>query len=171
MLEFIRLIDVDYAKAFTCQLCAQLPHDQLVFIIDGKEMGMNRAMSKPYVPPASPDDAPVPVQWCAFCHQLLGLCYWIFGYQKNQPAISILACSSHAKTVPFPSQPGRTLLNRWAAALSKKGDVLAVLSADEWEDLLVHAAKLPGLADALRGVLERYIPALSIFQGFPSKRQ
>ncbi|KAK9917089.1 hypothetical protein WJX75_000796 [Coccomyxa subellipsoidea] len=69
MLEFIRLIDVDYAKAFTCQLCAQLAHDQLVFIIDGKEMGMN---------------------------------------------------------------------------------------PDEWEDLLVHAAKLPGLADALRGVLERY---------------
>jgi hypothetical protein len=71
MLEFIRLIDVDYAKAFTCQLCAQLAHDQLVFIIDGKEMGMNRAMSKPYVPPASPDDAPVPVQWCACCHRLL----------------------------------------------------------------------------------------------------
>ncbi len=107
-------------------------------------------------------------------HSAINYLVFVTGYldiRKNQPAILKLACSPHAKTVPFPSQPGRTLLNRWAAALSKKGDVLAVLSADEWEDLLVHAAKLPGLADALRGVLERYLPALSIFQGFPSKRQ
>lgn len=53
MLEFIKLIDVDYMESFTCSTCAELQHSELVFIIDGKEMGMNRAQSKPYVPPFS----------------------------------------------------------------------------------------------------------------------
>lgn len=64
MLEFIKLFDINYVKSFTCSTCAELQHSELVFIIDGKEMGMNRALSKPYVPPLSPDEEVVPVQWC-----------------------------------------------------------------------------------------------------------
>lgn len=63
--------------------------------------------------------------------------------------------SQHARTVPFPSQPGRTLLNRWVAALDRKGEVLGVLAEDEFEDLLVYADKLPGLGQALEGVIDR----------------
>ena len=40
MLKFIKLFDMDYAKSFTCSTCAELQHSELVFIIDGKEMGM-----------------------------------------------------------------------------------------------------------------------------------
>ncbi|BDA41043.1 hypothetical protein COCOBI_01-6980 [Coccomyxa sp. Obi] len=126
MLEFIKLIDVDYVKSFTCSTCDVLQHSELVFIIDGKEMGMNRALSKPYVPPLSPSEEAVPVQ------------------------------CPHARTVPFPSQAGRTLLNRWVAALDRKGEVLGILAEDDFEELLVYAEKLPGLGQALQGVLIRY---------------
>lgn len=63
--------------------------------------------------------------------------------------------SPHSRTVPFPQQAGRTLLNRWAAAVDRKGEVLKVLAPDEFQDLHVHAAKLPGLADALDFALAR----------------
>jgi hypothetical protein len=47
------------------------------------------------------------------------------------------------------------LLNRWVAALDRKGEVLGVLTPDEFEELLVYAEKLPGLGEALQGVLDR----------------
>ncbi len=66
-----------------------------------------------------------------------------------------LCCSPQARTVPFPSQAGRKLLNRWVAALDRKGEVLGVLAEDEFDDLLLYADKLPGLGEALQGVLDR----------------
>lgn len=51
LLEFIKLFDVDYDAAFSCPICASLDHSQVTLITDGKEMGMNRALSKPYVAP------------------------------------------------------------------------------------------------------------------------
>lgn len=65
MLEFIKLIDVDYGNAFTCPVCSQLPHNELVVIIDGKEMGMNRALAKPYVAPLSSNAETVSIEWYA----------------------------------------------------------------------------------------------------------
>lgn len=66
------------------------------------------------------------------------------------------ACSPHASSVPFPHQAGRTLLHRWAAGLDRKGEALKVLTADEFDDLRVHANKLPGLAEALDFALGRW---------------
>jgi hypothetical protein len=57
--------------------------------------------------------------------------------------------------VPFPHQAGRKLLNRWAAGHDRKGEVFSVLNSDEFDDLLVHAVKLPGLTEALQYILER----------------
>ena len=67
MLEFLKLIDLDYCNAFTCPKCSQLPHDELVIIIDGKEMGMNRALAKPYVPAKFDGDVIVGIEWCVLC--------------------------------------------------------------------------------------------------------
>lgn len=65
MLEFIKLLDLDYDSAFTCPVCSQLSHNDLVVIIDGKEMGMNRALTKPYVAPLSPSESVVNIEWYA----------------------------------------------------------------------------------------------------------
>jgi hypothetical protein len=51
MLAFMRLIDVDYKLLFTCPICSQLPHDQLILTVDGKEMGMQRTQARPYEAP------------------------------------------------------------------------------------------------------------------------
>ena len=51
ILAFMRLIDVDYTKLFTCPICNQLPHDQLILTVDGKEMGMQRTQARPYLAP------------------------------------------------------------------------------------------------------------------------
>lgn len=63
LLEFIKLLDVDYDAAFRCPICASLDHSQVALVIDGKEMGMNRALSKPYVPPLAAAADPIPVEW------------------------------------------------------------------------------------------------------------
>jgi hypothetical protein len=63
LLEFIKLLDLDYERCFTCPVCLELPHDELVLIIDGKEMGMNRALVKLYIAPSSLAYTIVPLQW------------------------------------------------------------------------------------------------------------
>ena len=63
LLEFIKLLDVDYDAAFCCPICASLDHSQVALVIDGKETGMNRALSKPYVPPLAAAADPIPVEW------------------------------------------------------------------------------------------------------------
>ena len=68
----------------------------------------------------------------------------------------MLLCSGHQKTVPIPHQRTRLLLNRWAAATDKKGEVLSALSTAEVEELLILAGtKLEGLGTALEYTLSR----------------
>jgi hypothetical protein len=67
-----------------------------------------------------------------------------------------LMCSRHQKTVPIPHQRTRLLLNRWAAATDKKGEVLSALLPAEFEELLILAGrKLTGLQAALDYTLSR----------------
>ena len=51
MQAFMQQLDIDYAYLFTCPLCCARPHDQLTLIVDGKEMGIQRAAMKPYTAP------------------------------------------------------------------------------------------------------------------------
>jgi hypothetical protein len=53
MQAFMRQLDIDYDASFTCPVCIELPHDQQVFIADGKSMGLNKATFKDYVPPVN----------------------------------------------------------------------------------------------------------------------
>lgn len=65
-------------------------------------------------------------------------------------------CSGHQKTVPIPHQRTRLLLNRWAAATDKKGEVLSALLPAEFEELHILAGtKLTGLQAALEYTLSR----------------
>ena len=59
----MKLLDVNYDAAFSCPICASLDHSQVALVIDGKEMGMNRALSKPYVAPLAASADPVTVEW------------------------------------------------------------------------------------------------------------
>jgi hypothetical protein len=63
MMSFIRCLDIDYKECFSCPICSVLPHDELVLIMDGKEMGMKKALAKQYIPPCISDDDPVAVEW------------------------------------------------------------------------------------------------------------
>ena len=63
LLESTKLLDVDYDAAFSCPICASLDHSQVALAIDGKETGMNRALSKPYVAPSAASAEPIPVEW------------------------------------------------------------------------------------------------------------
>ena len=68
----------------------------------------------------------------------------------------LLLRSGHQKTVPVPHQRTRLLLNRWAAATDKKGEVLSALSPAEVEELLILAGtKLEGLRAGLECTSER----------------
>ena len=51
MLGFMRMMDTDYERLFTCPVCSQLPHDQLILTVDGKVMGLQRCHERPYAPP------------------------------------------------------------------------------------------------------------------------
>ena len=69
---------------------------------------------------------------------------------------TVSVCSGHQKTVPVPHQRTRLLLNRWAAATDKKGEVLSALLPAEVEELLILAGtKLMGLRAALEYTLSR----------------
>jgi hypothetical protein len=63
LLEFMKLLDIQYDEAFSCPTCATLDHSEVALVIDGKEMGMNRALSKPYVAPLTKAADPIPVDW------------------------------------------------------------------------------------------------------------
>lgn len=63
LLEFMKLLDIKYDAAFSCPICATLDHSQIALVIDGKEMGMNRALSKPYVAPLAEAADTIPVDW------------------------------------------------------------------------------------------------------------
>jgi transcription elongation factor Elf1 len=56
-LAFVRMLDTDYDRLFTCPVCSQLPHDQLILTVDGKVMGLQRCHERVYTPP--PDEAVV----------------------------------------------------------------------------------------------------------------
>lgn len=62
-MTFIRCLDVDYNDCFSCPICSKLSHDELVLIMDGKEMGMKKALAKQYISPRAADDDPIPVEW------------------------------------------------------------------------------------------------------------
>ena len=63
-MAFIRLLDTDFEHGFSCPICSTLQHSQLFVIIGAKKMGMNRALSTPYIAPSAPDNsASVPVEW------------------------------------------------------------------------------------------------------------
>ncbi len=71
----------------------------------------------------------------------------VYGLSGCHPAkVYFRRCSDRCEPI---------LLNRWVAALDRKGEVLGVLAEDEFEDLLVYADKLPGLGQALEGVIDR----------------
>ena len=54
----MQALDMDYDTLFTCKLCQE---QGATIIIDGKEMGINRALSLPYARPMAIDDSSVPV--------------------------------------------------------------------------------------------------------------
>ena len=54
----MQALDMDYDDLFTCQLCLQ---QGASIIIDGKEMGISKALSRPYARPMSANAASVPV--------------------------------------------------------------------------------------------------------------
>lgn len=61
MLAFLRKLDVDYFMAFQCPICKHLPHEELVFVADGKELGHLKSLAVPYTPPvdtAAPKQGP-----------------------------------------------------------------------------------------------------------------
>jgi hypothetical protein len=58
MIAFLRLLDADYDGLFTCPICCSKPHSELVLIIDGKEMGIQRVYAKDYTRPV---DKAIPV--------------------------------------------------------------------------------------------------------------
>lgn len=51
MSEVLRRLDVNYTDLFTCPVCCSLPHDQLVLIVDGKMMGIQKMFAETYHPP------------------------------------------------------------------------------------------------------------------------
>lgn len=62
LVAFLGMLDINYDHKFTCPICANLPHDQITIIMDGKEMGMPQKTAKPYVPPQTSDEhAPIAV--------------------------------------------------------------------------------------------------------------
>lgn len=52
---FMHLLRLDFNRLFNCPICSMLPHDQQVFLLDGKEMGINHVHFKPYKPPVNAD--------------------------------------------------------------------------------------------------------------------
>lgn len=56
LVGFLGKLDINYDCKFTCPICANLPHDQITIIMDGKEMGMPQKTAKPYVPPHTNDE-------------------------------------------------------------------------------------------------------------------
>ena len=61
MQAFIAALDIDYDSLFTCESCKQ---HGCTIIIDGKAMGVNRKLFKPYHSCRSSNNAePVKVEW------------------------------------------------------------------------------------------------------------
>ncbi len=48
--------------------------------------------------------------------------------------------------------------------MDRKEEVLGILAEGEFHDLLVHADSLPGLGEALQGVLDRYMLTWSMWK-------
>jgi len=46
---------IDYMTTFSCPACCSQPHNKLTLIVDGKEMGIQRALMKPHQPPHAQD--------------------------------------------------------------------------------------------------------------------
>ena len=53
--SFLASLDVPYSEYFDCPCCAQLPHEQRVFITDCKEMGVKKLYARDYAPPVVED--------------------------------------------------------------------------------------------------------------------
>ena len=60
MQAFIMALDLDFPSIFTCERCDA---ENMIVIIDGKEMGIRHIMSKTYEKPVAADAAPVPIEW------------------------------------------------------------------------------------------------------------
>ena len=54
----MQTLDMDYDDLFTCKLCQE---QGVTIIMDGKEMGINKALSRPYARPMAADTSNVPV--------------------------------------------------------------------------------------------------------------
>ena len=59
MQAFIMALDLDYSSIFTCERCDL---ENMIVIIDGKEMGIRHIMSKAYETPVAADAALVPIE-------------------------------------------------------------------------------------------------------------
>ena len=51
--------------------------------------------------------------------------------------------------MPITDQSSRTLVNRWAVSLDKRGEALPALKETEYSEMLILAAKTPGLLEAI----------------------
>lgn len=52
--------------------------------------------------------------------------------------------------MPITDQSSRTLVNRWAVSLDKRGEALPALKETEYSEMLILAAKTPGLLEAIK---------------------
>ena len=51
-------LDIDYNELYTCKLCQEYG---ATIIIDGKAMGINKALPKAYARPLAPDAPVIPI--------------------------------------------------------------------------------------------------------------
>ena len=61
MQAFLAALDIDYSKVFCCDECQ---HEGATIVIDGKEMGLLRTLSRKHTWPKAPAAPVISVEWC-----------------------------------------------------------------------------------------------------------
>ncbi len=145
MQAFLATLDIDYAGMFTCQHCL---NSGATLIIDGKEMGINRSLFKPYTPPTAPAAPTVAITWCVnlpvLQHCICQAVQWYASYHCDIDCHYILMCSPHDQIVPIPDAKIRDLVAQFAKGCLPEGD---------WQQLLrLCSAALPELEAVLESV-------------------
>ncbi|KAK9807615.1 hypothetical protein WJX72_004166 [[Myrmecia] bisecta] len=124
LMAFLRQLDIPYGHRCSCPICSELPHEQLVLIVDGKAMGINKTFARPYVALRSASDA-------------------VFR-----------TSSKHNDLVPVPNQRARTLLHRWADGGASAADLSPALTPDEYREMRTLLARhARALVEALDGMV------------------